>query len=301
MAPVALSNYLNTIRQNLRLGKTAEREIIDELSSHLEDKLREFEENGLSEDEATRACLRVMGSAKIVARQLYEAHSQGSWKQTLLAVMPHLLFALFFALSWWPGAVWLLLVALTLVFGVAIYGWWHDRPTWLFSWLSYSMLPVALAGLAIFYLPPGWKWAAVIVYIPFAAYIIYQITVNTIKIKRDWLYGTLMMLPVPIAAAWFFAIGYEVKLGLEYLRYFGPSIGLSFLIIAVSVGVFIRLRQRSLKIALLLVSGLFTLSLVLYYAQGRLPLLAFIILIVIVLGLFITPAILEHRIKHKQP
>ena len=130
MAPVALSNYLNTIRQNLRLGKTAEREIIDELSSHLEDKLREFEENGLSEDEATRACLRVMGSAKIVARQLYEAHSQGSWKQTLLAVMPHLLFALFFALSWWPGAVWLLLVALTLVFGVAIYGWWQKWAIW---------------------------------------------------------------------------------------------------------------------------------------------------------------------------
>jgi hypothetical protein len=298
MTPVALSDYLNTIRQNLRLGNAAESEIINELSSHIEDRLKELREKGLSDDEAAKACLRVMGSAKIVARQLYEAHSQGSWKQTLLAVMPHLLFGVFFALSWWPAAIWMLLVAVTLVFGAAIYGWWQKRATWLFSWLSYSMLPVILAGLAIFYLPPGWKWLAVIIYFPLAAYIIYKISVNTIK--RDWLYSTLMMLPLPIAVAWFLVVGYEGKLGLDYLRYFGPSIGISFLIIAVSVGIFIRLRQRSLKIAMLLVSGLFTLALVLYYAQGRLPLFAFVILTVVILGLFVTPAILEHRIKHNQ-
>ncbi|MBN1366432.1 MAG: hypothetical protein JW967_00685 [Dehalococcoidales bacterium] len=298
MAPVALSNYLNTVRNNLRLDSAAESEIISELSSHIEDKLAELKEKGLSEDEAVKTCLRVMGSAKLVASQLYEAHSQGSWKQTLLAVMPHLLFAIFFALSWWPGAIWLLLVAVTLVFGVAIYGWWQNKPTWLFSWLSYSMLPVILAGLAVFYLPPGWKWAAVIIYIPLALVIIYKMAVRAIK--KDWLYSTLMLLPMPITVAWFLAVGYEGKLGLEYLEYFGPSIGMSFLIIAISVGIFIRLRQRWLKIAMLLVCGLFTLSLVLYYAQGRLPLLAFIILTVVVLGLFVTPAVLEHRIKHSR-
>ncbi len=297
MAPVAVSNYLNTIKHNLRLGNTAEREIIRELRSHLEEKLEELKEKGLSEEEATRTCLKVMGSAKLVARQLYEAHSQGSWKQTLLAVIPHLLFALLFALSWWPGVGWLLLV-LTLIFGVAIYGWWQERPTWFFSWIGYSLLPVVLGGLALFYLPPGWKWLAVFVYVPLAAFLIYHITVQTIR--RDWLYSSLMLMPVPIAIAWFLAVGYQGKLGLDYLKYFGPSIGLSFLILAVSVGFFIRLRQRALKIAMLLASGLLTLSLVLYYAQGRLPLFAFIILVVVVLGLFITPAILEHRIRRNQ-
>lgn len=298
MAPVALSNYLNTVRKNLRLGNTAEKEIITELRDHLEEKFADLKGTGLSEEEAVKTCLKVMGSAKLVARQLYEAHSQGTWRQTLLAVMPHLLFAALFTLSWWPGAIWIL-VGITLVFGVAIYGWWQERPTWLFTWLGYSMLPVVLAGLAVFYLPPGWKWIAIIIYIPLAVVIVYNVTVQIIK--RDWLYSTLMLLPVPIAVSWFLVIGYEGNLGLDYLRYFGPSIGLSFLIMAVSVGIFIRLRRRSLKIAMLLISGMLTLALVSYYAQGRLPLMTFIILVFVVLGLFVTPAVLEHRIKHKQP
>jgi hypothetical protein len=298
MAPVALSNYLNTVRRNLRLGSADEREIISELSSHIDDTLEGFKEEGLSDDDATKACLRVMGSAKLVAKQLYEAHSQGTWKQSLLAATPHLLFALLFALSWWPGIGWLLL-ALTLIFGVAIYGWWRRRPTWYFSWLGYSLLPVVLAGLVIFYLPPGWKWIAIILYIPLAAFLIYHVTVQTIK--RDWLYSSLMLMPVPIAAAWFLVVGHDWQLGIDYLRYFGPWIGLSFLIMALSVAFFIRLRQRVLKIAMLLISAFLTLSLVLYYAQGRLGLSAFIMLLVLVLGLFITPAILEHRIKRNKP
>ena len=297
MAPVALSDYLNTIRHNLRLDNIAEGEVLRELRAHIEDKLEELKEKGLSEEEAAKVCLKVMGSAKLVARQLYEAHSQGTWKQTLLAAIPHLLFALLFALSWWPVIGWLLLI-LTLIFGVAIYGWWRRRPTWYFSWLGYSLLPVILAGLAVFYLPPGWKWIAIIIYIPLAAFLIYHITVQTIK--RDWLYSSLMLIPVPIVAAWFLVVGYEGKLGIDYLRYFGPPIGLSFLIMAISVAFFIRLRRRVLKMAMLLISAFLALALVLYYAEGRLGLPAFIILLVLILGLFVVPAILEHRIKRNQ-
>ena len=155
-----------------------------------------------------------------------------------------------------------------------------------------------MAGLAIFYLPPGWKWIAIIIYIPLAAFLIYHVTVQTIK--RDWLYSSLMLMPVPIAAAWFLVVGHDRGLGIDYLRYFGPSIGLSFLIMAISVAFFIRLRQRVLKMAMLLISAFLALTLVLYYAQGRLGLPAFIILLVLILGLFVTPAILEHRIKRNQ-
>ncbi len=38
----------------------------------------------LSEEEASENCLGVLGSAKLVARQLYETHSQGTWGQRLL-------------------------------------------------------------------------------------------------------------------------------------------------------------------------------------------------------------------------
>jgi hypothetical protein len=297
MSPVALGEYLNNIKSNLHLAKSAEKEIIQEISSHIDDQLDELKDNGLTEEEAIRTCIKLMGSAKTVAQQLYEAHSQGTWKQTLLAASPHLLFAALFALSWWPGIFGWLLLILTLTFGAVIFFWWREKPNWAFSWLGYLLLPVLFAGLALLYLPRGWSWIAVIVYAPLAAFIVYRITVRTIH--RDWLYGTLMLLPLPIIIAWFIIVGSEntQSISLDYVEYFGPFIGLSFLILAFSVAIFIRLRQRWLKISLLLVSGILTLSIVAYYTQGRLGLPAFLILLFVVLGLFVTPAALEHKVR----
>ena len=85
MSPLALGEYLNNIKYHLRLGYPTEKEIIRELRSHIDDKLEELHDKGLSEEEAINTCLKLMGSAKVVAHQLYEAHSQGTWKQTLLA------------------------------------------------------------------------------------------------------------------------------------------------------------------------------------------------------------------------
>jgi hypothetical protein len=235
-----------------------------------------------------------------VSRQFYEAHSQGTWRQTLLAATPHLLFAVLFALSWWQG-VGGLLILLTMIFGMAIYGWWQEKPNWSFSWLGYSLLPVIVAGSLIFYLPRGWTWIAIIVYVPLTVVLVYHITVQTIR--RDWLYSSLMLLPVPIVVAWVITVGSAGEpsnIKLDYVRAFGAEIGLSFLILALSVAVFIRLRQRWLKIALLLVSGIFTLSLVFHYAEGRLSLPAFLVQVFVVLALFVTPAVLEHKVRRHE-
>ena len=105
-----LSHYLDSVRDNLKLDFSSEKEVIAELETHVEDRLQEFIESGLSEEEASRNCLGMLGSARTVARQLYEAHSQGSWGQTLLAASPHFLFALLFVLNWWQGAGWLLII-----------------------------------------------------------------------------------------------------------------------------------------------------------------------------------------------
>ena len=174
-----VSHYLDSVRDNLRLDFSAEREVISELRAHIEDKLQELKDAGLSEDEAANTCIRLLGSAKLVARQIYEAHSQGTWRQALLASLPHLLFALLFALSWWQGVGWLLAV-LGLVIGMTIYGWWHGRPIWLCPWLGYSLVPVAIAGILLLYLPRDWTWLTIVLYVPLAAWLLYVITVNTI-------------------------------------------------------------------------------------------------------------------------
>jgi len=295
-----LSHYLNDVRDNLRLDLSDEREVITELETHIEDRLQEMRQAGLSEEEAANTCVKLLGSAKLVARQIYEAHSQGTWRQALLASMPHLLFALLFALNWWQGIGWLS-ITLVLVLGMAIYGWWHGKPTWLFPWLGYSLLPVVVAGLLLLYLPKGWSWVAIVLYIPLALWLVYSIIVQTIK--RDWLYSSLMLFPIPIIIGWFLAVeldGRFPEFSVQRLHDFAPWIGLSFLALAAAVATFIRLRQRWLKIAILVVSGLLTLTMVAYYADSRLSLTAFLVLILAMLGLFLSPALVERKIRKKE-
>lgn len=294
----ALSHYLDSVRENLRLDRSLEREVIQELETHIEDELQELKEAGLSEEEAARACLTLMGSAKTVARQIYESHSQGSWTQALFAAMPHLLFGLLFALSWWRGIGWLLAM-LVLVLSVAVYGWWRGKPAWLFPWLGYSLLPVVFAGLLLLYLPEGWAWVAILIYIPMALWLVYSITAKSIK--KDWLYSSLMLLPLPIIVGWFLAVEPVDRVPeywLQSLQDFAPWIGLSFLALGVAVATFIRLRKRWLRISVLVMSGLITLTMIAYYTEGRLSIFALLILSIVMLILLLSPALVERRLKN---
>jgi len=58
------------------------------------------------------------------------------------------------------------------------------------------------------------------------------------------------------------------------------------------------LRQRWLKVTVLFISGLLTLIMAACYAEGRLGLSTFLVLILVLLSLFLTPALLERKIRH---
>jgi len=293
-----LSNYLESIRDNLRLDQSSEKAVIQELETHIEDEVEELRESGLSEEEATDTCLTLLGSAKMVARQIYEAHSQGSWTQALLAATPHILFGLLFALNWWRGVGWFLGM-LVLVLVMAVYGWWRGKPAWLFPWLGYSLLPVVAAALLLLYLPKSWSWVAILVYLPLALWLLYTITVQTIK--RDWLYTSLMLLPLPTIFGWFVAIEPVNQLPehwLQRMQDFAPWIGLTFLALGVTVATFIRVRKRWLRMSVLVVSGLITLTMVAYYTEGKLSMPAFLVLMVVMLLVLLSPALVERTLRH---
>ncbi len=293
-----LSQYLDSIKDNLSLNFTSEDEILSELQTHIEDRVEEMKEAGLSEEDATNACIRLLGSAKLVARKIYEAHSQGTWKQALLASMPNLLFALLFVLNWWQGISWVI-ITLSLIICTAIYGWYRGKPIWLFPWLGYSLLPVVVAGLLFLYLPKGWAWIAIPVYVPLALWLVIAIAIQAIK--KDWLYGALMLMPIPTVFGWFLSVeqdGKLIELSFEYINDTAPWIGLSFLAMAMTVTAFIRLRQRWLRVILLFLSGFATLIMVVCYAEGRLSLIAFSMLSLFMLILLISPAIVDRILRH---
>src|SRR4030043_208597 len=253
-----LTQYLESIRFDARLEDSDETGVMSELEAHIEDKLQELTDSGLNKEEAVRTCLNQMGSTKSIARQIYEAHSQGSWKQVLLASMPHFLFGLLFVLNWWHYPGWLSLV-LVLILATTVYGWCHGKPTWVFPWLGYTLLPGVI--------------------------------------------GSLMLLPMPIIIGWLLAIspsGRFSEESLERLYYYAPWIGLSFMGMALTIAVFIRLRQRWLRVSLLAASSLFTLSLIVYHSTGNLINLAFLGLLIIMWGVLLVPPILESRLKHRR-
>jgi hypothetical protein len=292
-----LIQYLERIKCKARLESSDEIEIMSELETHIEDKLQELIESGLSEEEALKICLGEMGGTRLVARQVYETYSQGTWKQVLLASMPHLLFGGLFALNWWQYPGWLTIV-LSLMLATTVYGWWHGKPSWLFSWLGYTLLPVIAMGLLLLYLPKGWSLLALPIYFPLALWWLFRIIVQTTK--RDWIFSSLMLLPVPIITGWFLAISPSGKFSdfsLERVYYFAPWIGASFIVLALTIAAFIRLRQRWLRIALVATSGCLTLTLVVHYTTGQLNTLTFFGLLLVMWGVLLIPPVLERFLR----
>jgi len=151
----------------------------------------------------------------------------------------------------------------------------------------------------LLYLPEGWSWVAILFYLPLALWLLYSITVRTIK--RDWLYTSLMLLPLPTIVGWFVAIEPVNQLSghwLQRMQDFAPWIGLTFLALGVTVATFIRVRKRWLRVSVLVVSGMITLTMVAYYAEGRLSIPAFMILMVVMLLVLLSPALVERTLRH---
>ncbi len=293
-----LIQYLESIKIRARLEHADEAEIMNELEAHIQDKISELTESGLDEEEALRACLGEMGGTRLVARQIYEAYSQGSWKQVLLTVTPHLLFGLLFVLNWWQYPGWVSVV-LMLVLATTIYGWWHSKPTWLFTWLGYTLLPVLAVGLSLLYLPRIWSLLALLVYFPVALWWLFRIIVQTNK--RDWLFSSLMLLPLPVITGWFLAVsesGKFTEYSMQLVYYFAPWIGASFIALALTIGAFIRLRQRWIRVALLITSGLLTVTLIVHYTVGELNTFTFFGLILVMWGVLLIPALLERHLRN---
>ena len=145
------------------------------------------------------------------------------------------------------------------------------------------------------------SWISIIIYLPLVSVLVWTVTVKTVR--RDWLYSALMTLPVPIIIGWLFATGKEgefLKINMEYMRYFAPGIGVSFLALAATTIAFIRLRQRWLKGILLLLSSFLTLAVMAFYTQGRISLPGFLALILVMLVILLSPAIVDRRIRRNR-
>lgn len=291
MVPVKL-NYLESLKKHLRLDPLLESDILKEIRAHLEDRSKELTELGLPEEEASKIVIGILGPPRLVARQMYEVYNQGTWLQSVCAGLPHFLVALLFALHFWQDIFWLTALLLLLT-GVTIYGWTHGRPDWLFPWLGYCLAPVIATGALLIYLPGAWSWFALIAYLPLVLILI--IAVAKASLKRDWLFTSLMLLPLPITLGWIVALTKNTLLPLEAkLYHFAPIIALSFCILAIAAVAFIRIKQRWAKLGTLIAFEVIVFAIVAFTGRNIVSPTTWVFLALLVAAFLFGPALLGH-------
>ncbi|MFP3879369.1 MAG: permease prefix domain 1-containing protein [Dehalococcoidia bacterium] len=264
------SHYLNRFKACLKIDHTIRDDVADELYTHLEEKTQELVEKGLTREEAYKVAIQSLGSPELIAQQVYDTHAQGTWKEALVSALPHFLVALLFTSYYWQNIVALSLI-LILTVSIAIYGWHQGKPVWLFPWLGYYLMPVVVTGILLLNLPQGWGWIGALVYIPLALYALVHIMRQTAR--RDWLYASLMLAPMPVIFSWFLSLGAGNELltsdvWMARLQTKAPWVVLSFIVLAAATVAFIRLKPRRYKIISLLIPPLVILLGVSWVSRG---------------------------------
>jgi len=291
-----LSNYLDNVKTHLKFDSAVKHSVVQELCTHLEDKSQELKERGLGEEEAAKLATESFGSPQAIAQQIYQVHGQGTWQEAFFAAFPHFLIALLFASYYWQNIICLSITLIATVC-VVIYGWWRGKPMWLFPWLGYYLLPVVLTGILLISLPQSWTWLAAIVYIPLAVFVLAYIVKQTAS--RDWLYVSLLLVPLPVAFSWLLILGtgnefLASNIQLAQLSVNIPWVVFSFLALAVLTVFFMRVRQRWCKALTLLLSAIVILVSVALAGGGNIPLWGWSVLALFLFALS-TPAWLEFR------
>jgi len=266
-----------------------------ELQGHLEDKVMELEEDGVSKEEAQKIAVQFLGSPCFIAQQLYEVYSQGSWRETLFSIIPHFLTSSLLLLRWIPDPIWLAVI-LAGVIATIIYGWCSGKPAWLFSWLGYLVIPIIIGAVLLLYLPGNYAWLITLVYVPVAIFILVVVTKQIMKI--DWLFVSLLLLPVPIVLGWVIVLNTPGNyMGMESDAI--SWIALSFAVLGLAVATFIRVKQRWIKTGAMLICSIMVLAVVALVSDTKLSMWVWVFLSLLTLLHLMGPVFLERRTRNK--
>lgn len=306
-------DYLNNVRSHLFLDPQTERRVISELYSYFQEKIVELQGNGLSEEEATREAIRSFGRARVVATLMYEAYSKGSLTEAFLSALPHIIVSGLFISHLWYHPILLPMVFASLV-GVTLFGWWHGKRNWLYSWIGYAWFPLLIGGYvarpaleqtAAFLLegqgslPSIWVLLLIALLFAFSVFIIVRTTIRVVK--RDWILASLMIVPLPVLGSWLFNIeqaGGVFQENMAVLNQWDTSMALVLMILAVASAAFIRLRRRALKVGAIMTLGVIATTITGHILWGNWGLFGFVVASVLSLLFLLSPALIEARVGH---
>jgi len=83
----SISHYLNRFKSSLKIDHTIRDGVAEELYTHLEDRIRELEEKGLSREEASKIAVQSLGSPELAGKKQFSVPCPTFW---LLCSSPHI-------------------------------------------------------------------------------------------------------------------------------------------------------------------------------------------------------------------
>ena len=305
--------YLSDLAKELHLDDSEEREILTEIRDHIQDSASDLMEEGLYPDDAFSGAVDELGGHGNVAGAFYQVHSRGSWYHTGLAVLPHILLSLLFALGLWTTPLWLAgMLAVAMV--ISLFGWRMGRPTWTYPWMGYCLVvPVVSWGLAMSAVGLGaWGvltkgslplgvpiYIASFVYIAGSIWIVIRMVSRVAR--RDWVIASLMVLPVPFLTYWsfyFYTQPAPVSVQVQQFPGFETSAAVIFLLLAGATALFFRIGRRMLRVALLAITAPSVVVLAWLSYQGGPGFLAVFSLSAMTIAVLLGPALLDRGSSH---
>ncbi len=264
-----LRAYLSELDQALHLDPRERAEIIAEIHGHVDERALELEDQGLGRASATTQALWELGEPHDLAKEYYSSHSASSWRDILLAALPHLALAVIFAFHLWTDLLWVV-VALSGAAIIAVLAWRGGRPTWTYPWLGYALaapaLSWALAMAAVGY--GAWSFATqgtlpfalplylgIVLWVPISLSLVLRVARRVVL--HDWLVVSLAALPMPFIATWFFLLHWHGgQLVPDKIRAMdaGTDTAMVFVALALTTALYMKVGKRSFRILLVLVT-----------------------------------------------
>jgi hypothetical protein len=210
----------------------------------------------------------------------------------------------------------MLVTPITFIFivGVTLFGWWHGKPNWLYSWIGYSLVPLIIGGYASrstvgqafsFLLggsetfPNIWKFFVITISLVFFSWVIISTTIRVVK--RDWALASLMLVPLPILATWLFNIVTISSLpstNNAILHQWDGPMALSFAALGLNAAIFILVRKRLLKVGAVIVIGSTALAMAVHNIWGHLSFLGLLALFILMSVFLLIPVLMEKWFGH---
>jgi hypothetical protein len=311
--------YLDDVRTHLHLDSHTERRVIRELHAHFHEKVTDLRDQGIPEQEAVTTALTSFGEARSIARMMYEAYSRGSWTEALISCQPHFIVAALFATHVWRSPV-LLGADFAAIMIIALLGWRSGTPNWLYSWVGYAVLPLLvlsclstgpIARTVSYFLQgrgspaPLWHLAMLVGLYAFTIWLVVATTVSVAR--RDWLLLSLTLLPLPVLGIWIFSVTQSAGFLLDALRSlesrfsrWDSAMAYFFVVLGVTTALFIRLRQRALKVGALIAVGIVAGAAAARSIWGDLDLFRLMAVSICLLLFLTVPLLLHALLTHDQ-